>query len=230
MIRSIKFNYVATMNAIEVAIDVYGFVSQKEANAHGIHSTADRVRERMAQEKSEGREYRNHALSSHVMDVVDWLKNKPGKQSKFIQDVRSVIQIAEGSGYVLGSSIAWIAPIFKFHADDMIAIKDRADRAVLGDGDFIGELKKRGEFFVKLIKTRNINGVANNPSTIWEVVDRAGNCGMFFSAQDADIGVAFGDCFLMKATPVGHMFNDFKLQNETRFNRIKVLQNMGAAK
>jgi hypothetical protein len=90
---------------------------------------------------------------------------------------------------------------------------------------YIGSLKRRAEFFVKLIrKDCSVRG----GFYIYNIMDRTGNLGVFFSS-DADLA-GIGECFLAKMTPKSHHYSNYHGGKETVFNRVKVVQNVGALK
>jgi hypothetical protein len=89
--------------------------------------------------------------------------------------------------------------------------------------EYMGSVKKRAEFFVKLIGKKYSDNIG---CYIYNVRDRKGNLGVFFSNDSslADIN----ECFLAKMTPKRHSVNVYHGGKETVFNRIKVVENVGA--
>ena len=89
--------------------------------------------------------------------------------------------------------------------------------------EYMGSVKKRAEFFVKLIGKKYSDNVG---CYIYNVRDRKGNLGVFFSNDSslADIN----ECFLAKMTSKRHSVNVYHGGKETVFNRIKVVENVGA--
>jgi hypothetical protein len=91
--------------------------------------------------------------------------------------------------------------------------------------EYIGEIKKRDDFFVKLLK---VNYNSTTGCHIYNVKDRKGNLGIFFSNSDpSDMGLTVEDCFLARMTPKYHNVSKYHGGKETVFNRVKVLQNVG---
>jgi len=88
--------------------------------------------------------------------------------------------------------------------------------------EYMGSVKKRAEFFVKLIGKKYSDNIG---CYIYNVRDRKGNLGVFFSNDSslADIN----ECFLAKMTPKRHSVNVYHGGKETVFNRIKVVENVG---
>ena len=101
-------------------------------------------------------------------------------------------------------------------------------KVAASSSEYIGELKKRSEFFVKLVA---VNYSQNVGCHIFKVRDRKGNHGVFFSsAGPEELGVKLNECFLAKMTPKRHSVSEYHGGKETIFNRVKVVQNVGAAK
>ena len=97
-------------------------------------------------------------------------------------------------------------------------MKDLAENS-----NFFGTLKKREDFFVKVLRK------INKPDySIYELIDRSGNLGMFFSSDRDNLGLEENDCALIRMTPKEHTKSTFHGGCITKFNRIKVLQNVGS--
>ena len=91
------------------------------------------------------------------------------------------------------------------------------------DSEYMGKLKARAEFFVKLVGKKYSDNVG---CYIYKVKDRKGNLGVFFSS---DSGLAeLNDCILAKMTPKRHSVSDYHGGKETVFNRVKVVRNVGS--
>jgi len=88
--------------------------------------------------------------------------------------------------------------------------------------EYMGSVKKRAEFFVKLIGKTYSDNVG---CYIYKIKDRKGNLGVFFSSDSAVAEV--NECFLAKMTPKRHSINDYHGGKETVFNRVKVVENVG---
>jgi hypothetical protein len=102
--------------------------------------------------------------------------------------------------------------------------KQEEIKVASANSDYIGSLKKRAEFFVKLVGKKYSDNVG---CYIYNVKDRRGNLGVFFSS-DSDLAEV-NDCFLAKMTPKRHSVNNYHGGKETVFNRVKVLDNVGRA-
>ena len=97
-------------------------------------------------------------------------------------------------------------------------MKDLAEKS-----EFVGTLKKRDDFFFKVLRK------INKPDySIYELIDRSGNLGMFFSSDRDNLGLNENDCALIRMTPNEHEKSNYHGGCVTKFNRPKVLQNVGS--
>jgi hypothetical protein len=132
-------------------------------------------------------------------------------------------------GEITKSDFGFVACVFETMAREEIKKKARGkaeDEGMLSK-EYIGEIKKRDDFFVKLLK---VNYNSTTGCHIYNVKDRKGNLGSFFSNSDPkDMGLTVEDCFLARMTPKRHAVSSYHGGKETQFNRVKVLQNVGSA-
>ena len=91
------------------------------------------------------------------------------------------------------------------------------------NSEFVGTLKKREDFFFKVLRK-----VRKPTFSIYELIDRNGNLGMFFSSDTESLGLEENDCALIRMTPKEHEVSNYHGGRVTKFNRIKVLQNVGS--
>lgn len=93
---------------------------------------------------------------------------------------------------------------------------------------YMGTIGQRGDFFVKFTEIRHI---ARLDCWAYNFIDRDQKRGMFFSnVNPTDFGVAKNDCVLMKMTPKAQEINSYTKEFETKFNRPKIVKNVGAKK
>lgn len=129
-----------------------------------------------------------------------------------------------GVGLISGGDLIDVAALFSITLW-------QEDSEVSEESEYIGELNIRSEFFLKLISTRYI---ASKDCFVHNVKDRKGNDGVFFSSGPiSEFEVQEGpalkqlDCMLVAATPKNHDVSSFTNNKQTRFNRIKILLNVG---
>ena len=194
-----------------------GYVTKKKSYETGEPSTADQVisaleNEAMAYGRSD------MLVAEELIKWVNW-EYSPKIGDDFGNKRKEFI----GQNQLKQWQIAYVAGISQLKAriEKQGAAQQAAKEASAGS-DWIGTLKTRDEFFFKITK------VARNDdfgSTIHNVVDRNGNVGVFW--RDGAIG-AVGECVLIKATPVKQEVSTYHGGRETKFNRVKLLENVGA--
>lgn len=89
---------------------------------------------------------------------------------------------------------------------------------------FIGEIGKREEFFIKFV---DIRWIARLGSNVINIVDSNGNYGVYFS-KEAPPGIFVGDCAVIKMTPKKQEISTFHQGKETTFSRIRLIENVGS--
>jgi len=163
--------------------------------------------------------------------ALAWL-GKLSPMNEFYQSLKNLTSGGYGSkaspGEITKSDFGFVACVFETMAREEFKKKAREVAETQGDlsKDYIGEIKKRGDFFVKLLK---VNYNHNLGCHIYNVKDRKGNLGLFFSSDSpGDLGLNVEDCFLARMTPKRHSVSNYHGGKETVFNRVKVLQNVGS--
>jgi len=132
-------------------------------------------------------------------------------------------------GEITKSDFGFVACVYSTMTRDQEKKKARAEAedAGLKSNEYIGTIKKRDDFFVKLMK---IGYSQNFGCHVYNVVDRKGNLGSFFSNDSPEaLGLSLNDCFLARMTPKRQERSSYHGGKETQFNRVKVLQNVGGA-
>ena len=181
--------------------------------------------------------------------VIKWITNLEGggldSQNEFLATVKQKITRASdpygtpsGPIGLSNKDIPFVCCIFKLKETHDNKLEESQKRK---NSEFLGELRKRGEFFVKLLQIKrpgqphmdthgspyygpDTNSILGE-APVYQIVDRKGNYGYFFSKLD--LNITAGDCFLMRATPASHYVSKFYGNKETRFNRVQLLQNVG---
>jgi len=97
-------------------------------------------------------------------------------------------------------------------------------KAIYAESEYVGELKKREKFFLKVIERRQ-------PSTggyLYKCITRELNLVHFFSRHEFAIPIEIGDCVLVNATVVEHKKSKYDHDNKTtRINRVTIIENYG---
>ena len=233
-----EYDLIPLLATAKKLVDESEFVSKTDATKLGCKSTADRVQEI----------YRNTVnnlsyidikgfskkIQNYVVELIDWVQTSPklidgelhgGYDSK-VKSIYSVIQVADKDIPLAVSTIGMF--------DRSLQQKKMDD--IVADSEYIGELEKRDEFFVKLIDKIN-----RDDYIVYKCITKEHNLCLFYKSMDSNTGltrmenefeIELGDCFLIKATPVKHEIsvdydNGAKM---TRFNRVVFVQNYGQPK
>jgi hypothetical protein len=209
----------SVVNVVMCAISVteqYGFVSKKSATVDNP-STASRIQTQLmnldASEFSEV--YQGFFVSA--IELIEWAKeNLKGDFG------RSTIEIIN-KGEITIPQVAFLAtlPNQKNVVDKREEKKEELSKDT-ASSNWVGTLRQRAEFFVKLT---NKTWVERYGSYIYNIVTKEGNIGSFFSTNDFSLNV--GDCFVMKATPKGHVVSSWHGGKETQFNRVVINEVIG---
>jgi hypothetical protein len=202
------------------------FVSKTDANNLGCKSTADRVQEI----------YRNTVnnlsyidikgfskkIQNYVDGLMEWVLTTPkyrdpvpdGYEFK-VRNIYSAIQVADKDIPLAVSTIGmYDRSLQKKKMDDIIT-----------DSEYVGEIDKRDEFFVKLIDKIN-----RDDYIMYKCITKEHDLCIFFRSNDTknDFDIELGDCFLMKATPKKHEISHYDDGARiTKFNRVVFVKNYG---
>jgi hypothetical protein len=162
-----------------------------------------------------------------AQDALVWLQGRASTGYASESDFERSMRMLTIGGYrnvapgmITKSDFGFVACVYA--TMDREANRKKNKKAA-SNSDYIGSLKKRAEFFVKLVGKTYSDNVG---CYIYKVKDRKGNLGVFFS-NDSDMANV-GECFLAKMTPKRHSVSDYHGGKETVFNRVKVVQNVGA--
>jgi hypothetical protein len=211
-----KYNVADVVQCAIGVIEKNGFVSKKEATADKP-STASIIQQQLlnldASEFSEA--YQGFFVEA--VELIEWAKeNLKGDFG------RSTIEIIN-KGAITLPQVAFLAtlPNQKKIVDEREAAKAEQSKET-ASSEWFGTVRKRGEFFVKLVKKKY---VPNYDSYIYNITTREGNLGSFFSKNEFELSE--GDCFIMKATPKNHVVSTWHGGKETQFNRVVIKEVIG---
>jgi len=166
--------------------------------------------------------------------AMEWLTNL-SPTNEFYQSLKNLVTGGYwgrgkkvNDGQITNSDFGFVACVFETMAREEIKKKERGkaeDEGMLSK-EYIGKIKARDDFFVKLLR---VNYNTSLGCHIYNVKDRKGNLGIFFSNDSpGDLGLNIEDCFLARMTPKRHSVSKYHGGKETVFNRIKVLENVGS--
>ena len=209
----------------------YGYVSKKDA------SQDSPPRSRPSTSETLGSRLNGPQRSSDITpeDVVQaaaamaWLKALFPNTRESDFDV-SIRKLTEGgyqrvdAGDITKSDFGFVACIYATMDRQANRVKNKeAAMEAASTSKYMGKIKQRAEFFVKVVAIKYSPNIGCH---IYNIKDRKGNLGVFFS-NDSDLANV-GECFLAKMTPKRHSVSDYHGGKETVFNRVKVVQNVGA--
>jgi len=209
-------------------IRTHGYTSKKEKAQSGKHSTSHTLGIWLTNSATPNTLPEDEVKAQEASAWLNALTHKgpPAHESDFDRSMRLLPQ----GGYrnvapsmIAKSDFGFVACVYG--TMDRAAGRE-ANRAEATESasssEYMGSVKKRAEFFVKLIGKKYSDNIG---CYIYNVRDRKGNLGVFFSNDSslADIN----ECFLAKMTPKRHSVNVYHGGKETVFNRIKVVENVG---
>ena len=207
----------------------YGYVSKKDAAQSGKKSTSNILGTLLSGPAP--------AITQDdgvkAQEALAWLNalaasTKTGRENDFDISMRNLSQggyRVVAPGMITKSDFGFVACVWATMEREVNWKKKQDDlKAASADSEYIGKLKKRAEFFVKLTgkKYSDYSGCY-----IYNIKDRKGNLGVFFSS-DSELAKV-NDCFLAKMTPKRHSVSEYHGGKETIFNRVVVVQNVGVA-
>jgi len=208
-----------------------GYTSKKDAQITGGSSTSDILNTWFTASACRGTLQED---SEKAQEALVWLQGKANitgyaSESDFDRSMRMLTiggyrNVAPGM--ITKSDFGFVACVYS--TMERAAGREKNKEVVkeaASTSEYIGKLKSRAEFFVKLVGKKYSDNIG---CYIYNVKDQKGNLGVFFSS-DADLA-KLEDCFLAKMTPKRHSVNNYHGGKETVFNRVKVVQNVGALK
>lgn len=212
----------------------HGYTSKKDAQITGGSSTSD-ILETWFTASAWGCDPRQSQEDlEKAQEALVWLQGKANitgyaSESDFDRSMRMLTiggyrNVAPGM--ITKSDFGFVACVYS--TMDRAAnreVKKAEAKESASASEYMGSVKKRAEFFVKLVQKTYSDNVG---CYIYKVKDQKGNLGVFFSSDSAMAEV--NDCFLAKMTPKRHSVSDYHGGKETVFNRVKVVQNVGSVK
>ena len=208
-----------------------GYTSKKDAQITGGRSTSDILNTWFTASACRGTLQED---SEKAQEALVWLQGKANitgyaSESDFDRSMRMLTiggyrNVAPGM--ITKSDFGFIACVYSTMERTAGREKNKeVAKEAASTSEYMGSVKKRAEFFVKLVDKKYSDSIG---CYIYNVKDQKGNLGVFFSS-DADLA-KLEDCFLAKMTPKRHSVNNYHGGKETVFNRVKVVQNVGALK
>ena len=218
---------------VQIVQDTGNFISKKDASVFPSISTAETVKNVLL---ANDQTFVNSAVGKKANgDVALKIQN-------FVENYRwKGFGASPNSGIGTSDYISNLKSVFKNStitdreipiAISAIGVFDSEEqkqkiKELYTNSEYVGELKKREKFFLKVIERRT-------PSTggyLYKSITRERNLVHFFSQNDFAISIEIGDCILVNATVVEHKKSKYDHDNKTtRINRVTVIENYGQPK
>jgi len=219
---------------VQVVQDTGNFVSKKDASVFPAVSTAETVKNVL---ESTDQTFANNALGKQANQIVatqiqEFVENwhwkgfgsgasvNPSVNLDYITNLKSVFKNSTVTDREIPIAISAIGVFDRENQKEEI-------KAIYADSEYVGELKKREKFFLKVIERRT-------PSTggyLYKCITRERNLVHFFSQHEFAIPIEIGDCVLVNATVVEHKKSKYDHDNKTtRINRVTIIENYGQPK
>ena len=220
--KNTLFDTIDVMVVANAEIFLNGFVSKKVAYDAGKTSTAEAVINKL--KAGDWASNISRSCYKEAKELIKWARGeyKPKNTNQFGQDVKRII----AQEAITVRQIPYIITLFqtkKYFKNNERMKMDATANSV--NSEWVGEIKKREEFFVKLVSKKYLE---HRGFWVNNFVDRNENISIAFSGQELAVNV--NECFLMKATVKTHNVSTYHGGKETMFNRIKILENMGMKK
>ena len=220
------------LEAAAAIVRIHGFVSKKIASIKGDIPTAQRLLDDCTGHISVVKNLEDADAAIVALKKLDELRRRreSGEVLNSFEDNLSKMTtggIADCEpGYLTEKDFPFLVCVFMNSEKNLPPIPTNLTEQEVANSNWIGDIGKRDEFFVKLYETKRIT---SHNFTVYRVKDRNGNLGVFFSSDDANaFGLEVDDCFLVKMTPKEHYFSKYHGGKETKFNRIKIIDNVGS--
>ena len=206
-------------SALLVISEQGGYISQQKSKKTGQQSTAYEVREMLIAGK---RTVELDANEQEAQKVLDWGSNKnyipDGLDPNYWHDVGAQLACKDSN------KIGLVASAIYFYNQKFTR---ELYKDLIKNSKYIGELKKRTNFFAKLLNkiAKNDQNGTSDGYYIYKIITREGDYAFFFNKNDYPVEV--GDCFLFRGTVIGHDICKFEKVPTTKFNNVRFLENHG---
>ncbi len=213
---------------VQVVQDTGNFVSKTDATTSPTIATAETVENILLADdqtfaSSAIQKPANKDLAHKISEFVEnwkWQGFGGNNESDYVTNLKSVFKNSTVTDREIPIAISAIGVYDREKQKEEI-------KAIYAESEYVGELKKREKFFLKVIERRT-------PSTggyLYKCITRERNLVHFFSRHDYAIAIEIGDCVLVNATVVEHKRSVYEHDNKTtRMNRVTIIENYGQPK
>ena len=210
---------------VQVVQDTGNFVSKKDASAFPSVATSETVTNILLADdqtfaSSAIQKPANKDLAQKIANFVEnwkWQGFGSNVNSDYVTNLKGVFKNSTVTDKQIPIAISAIGVYDREKQKEEI-------KAIYAESEYVGELKKREKFFLKVIERRQ-------PSTggyLYKCITRERNLVHFFSQHEFAIPIEIGDCVLVNATVVEHKKSKYDHDNKTtRINRVTIIENYG---
>ena len=210
---------------VQVVQDTGNFVSKKDASVFPSVATSETVTNILLADdqtfaSSAIQKPANKDLAQKIANFVEnwkWQGFGSNVNSDYVTNLKGVFKNSTVTDKQIPIAISAIGVYDREKQKEEI-------KAIYAESEYVGELKKREKFFLKVIERRQ-------PSTggyLYKCITRERNLVHFFSQHEFAIPIEIGDCVLGNATVVEHKKSKYDHDNKTtRINRVTIIENYG---
>lgn len=210
---------------VQVVQDTGNFVSKKDASVFPSVATSETVTNILLADdqtfaSSAIQKPANKDLAQKIANFVEnwkWQGFGSNVNSDYVTNLKGVFKNSTVTDKQIPIAISAIGVYDREKQKEEI-------KAIYAESEYVGELKKREKFFLKVIERRQ-------PSTggyLYKCITRERNLVHFFSQHEFAIPIEIGDCVLVNATVVEHKKSKYDHDNKTtRINRVTIIENYG---
>ena len=199
----------------------HGYMSVADAKQRNIPSgsTSDRVKSLLDSPK----DWDMDVDVDKVEDVISYVYQlvPPNQTTRIGRDYYEKLVKVYSKPEVKYEEVALVLSALSFFNNPKVPDSDYIK--LIENSKHFGKLRKRDNFFVKLLKDTYLQ---QQECFVYKFITREGNLGFFFKGEKLDLTP--GDCFLFRGTPIEHSEDRFDKVPVTKFNRIAHVENHGA--
>ena len=192
---------------------------QKNQTTSTTFSTAQHVKSIL----HSGKDWDMDVDVDKVEDVISYVYNlvPPNQTTRTGRDYYEKLVKVYSKPEVKYEEIGMVVSALAFFNNPKVSNSDYRDMIV--NSKYIGELKNRDNFFVKLLKETFLQ---QQNCYVYKFITREGDLGFFFKEEKLDL--ISGDCFMFKGTPIEHKEDRYDKVPCTKFNRVAHVKNFGS--
>lgn len=225
-----KYPLNRVVSAALIAVDNASgeYISAKKAEEDGKESTAYAIKKILLRDTCKGPTTKSiDDKLENANEIIDWVRNinhvPNGTDINYWANLQMEFKDEQTSKVgVVGSALQFY--------NRTLAIESYKE--LIKGSKYIGDLRKRGTFFIKLVtKLHKNEGDPNTTQTVdssyfvYKGITREGSLVLFFDSTDHPVEI--GDCFLFEGYVKDHKICNYDKVPLTQMNRIKFLENHG---